>query len=832
MLRATSTNEMDTLRLKPRAPVTDMVENWDDDDFDIGGDDFVVQSRPTTSNTNNPHRRDSHSSFRSDLESMQGEEEKQVHLPGDDEKSTLDAIATAVKAGIPIPKNVPPSALTGGTIKRLGGRKLKKIIQEDWGDDLELPGPGHVLQIKQQDGSKFPEILRQVSSTTSPSPSKSSKPSLPMGIPDRPTSKPALLKPPIILDRFRDTDDDDDFFGGDGADTIKLPKRREFPKPVSLVTPPTPQKSQLGEDDFEMDLELPSDGKLKLSSRRDIPKTPSLNTLDDLDWAEGSLGTRFGGTRRDGRSNRSSSVSALSPSVTSSFTAESEDEAFNIDLVLPEGPIDFRDRLNKRRVSRSPERILEEPLQAPQPPQPQPPKATPVENDRDDFLDGLDLGDGEVFSSKKLTLHRNVQLKETRAASPSRPKTAVALKFTTKPVTASRLPRPLVGHERSHTQSSLEPVSESGGPIPQPRRSISRLGHSSQSSVTSIGTPTTPSSGSAFLPSTPRRREVGQKTSTTSLRNEPTTTSAQLLRLKRSLPAMATLQQTTKPSNPRGIDRPPSRTDRSQSTLRPKTPVERLRTGESAASQARRPAPFLPAGASTTHSHNINAKSSRVFRRTDSCESNDLRPSSRTVSRSTMRSPSPRKHRQVERIGQDGPWQQLSKPRRVKQFGDGHELDGFDDLPTSVQAEARFMKQPAGYGLKTQARKVAQRSGPDRTGTPSPLTPYSPARMDQVPSFARDTAASRIARETSLALRTTGAVPPAPLTTQRVAQLSSRGALGTPSLPQSTIRSKKPRKMPQLKPYLIANLNPPKQAKCMLLASHVPIPMSKFVVPY
>ncbi|KAK0626146.1 hypothetical protein B0T14DRAFT_423398 [Immersiella caudata] len=812
---------METLRLKPRQPVESDIENWDDDDFLIDGDDLTVVSQATSANVP-AHRRDSHSSFRSDFESIHGEEEKQVLLPGDDEKSTMDAIAAATKAGIPIPKNVPPSALMGGTIKRLGGRKIKKIIQEDWVDDLEFPDAGQSLQIKQQDSSQFPEVLRQVSNSAFPSPTKTKEtsPTIPQeGRKERPIIPAGLIN----LDRFRDTEDDDDFFG-DGAATIKVSKRREVIKPVSMVTPPTPQKKADHDDDFEHDFELPMDGKLRLSSKREIPKTPSLHTLDDLDWAEGSLGTRFGGTRRDAFSNRSSSVSALSPSIASSITAESEDETFD-GLVLPNGPLDFEKRLNRHRHSRSPERIIEEPVK-----EEKEEKADKLDKgDKEDFLAGLDIGDGEVFDSKKLTLHRNIQLKETRPASPSRPKTSVALKFTNKPVVNSRLPRPMgppmVSHERTHTQSSLEPVSESGGPITHTRRSLSRLGHSSQSSVTSINTPTTPSSGYSIPPSTPRKKELGQKTSTVSLRTEPTTTSAQLLRLKRSLPVMRGPQSPARPvTTTRGFERPPSRNElapRPGSSMRPKTPVERMRSSESAAAQARKaPVPFLPAGASATQSHNVVAKTSRVFRRHDSENSIDYRPNSRAVSRSTVRSPSPRKYRPAEKIAHEGAWHQLNKPRRMRHFGDGHELDGFDDLPTSTQAESRYLKQPVGAGPpRSQMRsRMYQNILPDRNTTPSPSIPYSP-RVDNVPSFARDTAASRIARETSLAQRVPSG-PLAPLTTQRVAQLSSRSNYNNysnynyhPQPPQSTIKSKKTRKAPQLKPHLIANLNPPKESK-------------------
>ena len=816
-----------TLRLKARPPVEDEVENWDDDDFLIDGDDVGFPSLSNSANISS-NRRDSQSSFRSDFESIHGEEERHVHLPDNDEKSTLDAIAAAAKAGIPLPNNVPPSALMGGTIKRLGGRKIRKIIQEDWVDDLEFPDAGQVLQLKARDGNQFPEVLRQVSNSAQPSPAKPPK-EFPFFHEEHKETKQSTPSSSFVdLERFRDADDDDDFFG-DGGATIKVSKRREIPKPLSLITPPTPQKhvggTLDGDDDFEQDFELPEDGKLKLSAKRDIPKTPTFNALmDDLEWAEGSLGTRFGGTRRDAQSTRSSSVSAFSPSIASSIL-ESEDETFD-GLIIPNGPLDFGERLKRRRQSRSPARIPAEPIKE-EPAREEFMKQKPIreekEEEKEDFLTGLDFGDGEVFDSRKLTLNRNIQVKATRPASPSRPKASVALKFTNKPVAVSRLPRPMVSHERSHTQSSLEPVSESGGPIQrgQSRRSLSRMGghsaHSSVTSVSSITTPTTPSSTQTITPSTPRRRELGQMASQASLRTtEPTTTNAQLLRLKRSLPAMRATQSPARPP-PTRYERPPSRTEQSTRgppTLRPKTPVERMRTSESAAALARKaPVPFFLAGTTKSQSFNLNAKSSRTFRRHDSEPTIDFRPNSRAVSRSTIRSPSPRLYRPAEKTTPDGPWGRLSVPRRTRNFGDGHELDAFDDLPTSTQAEAKFLKQPA--TLKAQVRNRGYQSIlPDRTVTPSPRTPYASSRIDHVPSFARDTAASRIARETSLAQRNPSGVI-APLTAQRVAQLSApRAVFAAPPQPsQPTIRAKKLRRSPQSKPHLISNLNPPRDSK-------------------
>jgi hypothetical protein len=134
---------MEQLTLKPRkAVLEETIENWDDnDDLDIGGENFTSRSA-SAATTEASHRRDSVSSRlsgRSDFESNHRDEEKHVHLPRDDERSTFDAITTATRAGIPMPHSVPSSALMGGTIKRLGGKKLKILQVECDNCDLDLP---------------------------------------------------------------------------------------------------------------------------------------------------------------------------------------------------------------------------------------------------------------------------------------------------------------------------------------------------------------------------------------------------------------------------------------------------------------------------------------------------------------------------------------------------------------------------------------------------------------------------------------------------------------------------------------------------------------------
>ena len=812
---------MEPLRLKIRQPIEEEIENWDDDDFLVNDGEFNLRS--ASSATAPFSRRDSTSSrlsLRSDLESWNGEIEENVQVPGDDEKSTLAAITAAENAGIPLPKNVPSSALMGGTIKRLSGRKIRKIIHDDWDADLEFPDSTSTLKIKQPAASEYPEMLRQVSASSAHISELDFGQPLadPFEIDDTSFAKLDSARSSISafsaagnLDRFKDAEEDDDFLG-DGCETIKVSKTRKPPQPLSFITPPTPQKvtkTNEIDDDFEQDLDLPSNGKLTLSTKREIPQTPA-TISEDIDWGEGSLGTRHGGTRRDARSNRSSSVSALSPSLSSSFTMESEDEAMD-GLILPQGPLDFQGRLQQRKRSQSPQRPSGEESS------PWLKKTSRVEKEKTDFLDGLDIGEGEVFNSKTLTLHRNVQVKGPTSTVAARPKTSISLTFSNKSTSSTRIPR--LNHERQHS-TALEPVSESGEPISRTtRRSQSRLGgHSANTSLSSVISPPTPTASSSIrshTPATPRRRDIASKPSMASLRNEPTTTSSQLLKQKRSLPAIKSPNASAKPFSFRS-ERPPSRSEgvRPPSGLRPKTPVDRPRPGssDSVGSQARRTAlPPLPPMPLSGHPHHSSAKTLRHFRRHDSDNAIDMRPRSRAFSRSTMRSPSPHRYK----VAADT-WERLSKPKSRKQFGDGHELDGFDDLPTSRETENRFMKQPMTSGPKTLLRKqTLQNILPDRTTSPAPSLIQSPSRSAHTPRFARDTAASRIARETSLAHRIPPSTPLVPLTSQRIAQLSTRNnSTPQPYALHSTVRSKKPlKRTPQLKPHLISNLNGGKETK-------------------
>lgn len=756
------------------------IECWDDDE-DLqcaDGIQFRAGSAATSVTGSSVRRghRDSISSrrsARSDLDSNFGDEDWQV-LHDNDETTAQEAIASAQSAGIPIPNNVPKSALLGGTIKRLGRWKTKKPSIDDWTEDIELSHANEELSLKNHERI-FPETLRQVGSSLTSTPTKSRDSALLRS----PSASPQSITALACLKRYQETHDD--ALDLQDVPTIKIAKSRSPPMPITL---PGSQPLSRDADDFENDFDLPLDGlPLKLSARRDIPGTFSPNTDDfEGEWAEG-IGVRFGGTNRDGHSNPDSSISALSPTVSSCLTGESEDDGLD-GLVLPDGPLDLEESLKRRRDVQVTEKLA----------RPARSKISKAEPSKDDFFTDLEIGDGDVFNSAKLSLNQNIKRKTAPTSSPPR-RSATTVTFTTKTVTtATRIPR-LSGHDRSH--SNLEPVSEIGAPISKFRRPHSRLTHTPHTSLSNI-----PVSTAASPPTTPpsasSRRSLGSTASREALRSEPTTTSAQLLKAKRSMPAMGNAQPFG--STLSFQQRPPSRADgagRPASSLRPKTPVDRA-TNDSRLGQSRRSQiPFLPAGPSQSQSHHVNVKYSRHFRRHDSDGLGEILSPHRPIPRPDT--PGQNRGELGSEALAAAAKRTVTRPTRRRNFGDGTELESFDDLPTSASIENRFVKNPDGHGAPRSLRsKLYQNQGgsPSRTETPIPssTTPLSP--RDFTPRFARDTNASRIAREqriASMAVNTKDreSGPLVPLNANWKAQPGSRGATkhkrgkagGTPARP-------------------------------------------------
>jgi hypothetical protein len=147
----------------------------------------------------------------------------------------------------------------------------------------------------------------------------------------------------------------------------------------------------------------------------------------------------------------------------------------------------------------------------------------------------------------------------------------------------------------------------------------------------------------------------------------------------------------------------------------------------------------------------------------------------------------------------------LSRPTGPKKvYGDGSELEIFDDLPTSATKERQYEKNPKNSQPKP-LRHIQSNSRlpmPDRMATPLPQTPRSPTKVDSTPRFARDTAASRIAREQRLAgTRSRGEGPIAPTHTNWKAQVAARSPHASPTAHR--------KRGTGLKPMLIKGMSAP-----------------------
>jgi len=182
----------------------------------------------------------------------------------------------------------------------------------------------------------------------------------------------------------------------------------------------------------------------------------------------------------------------------------------------------------------------------------------------------------------------------------------------------------------------------------------------------------------------------------------------------------------------------------------------------------------------------------------------------------------------------------ITKPTRRRNFGDGSELEIFDDLPTSATVESKFIKQPIGRGAPRSLRsKLGQShfapstsSLASRTETPLPSTPLSPTKQtypDFTPRFARETAASRNAREQRTVSGSINAAlrepshphhesrPLAPLSTNWKAQVMARSnanGLASPSHRKKHVSKKEPQK-PQLIKAMGSGMSEPKALKGM-----------------
>ncbi|PYI30871.1 hypothetical protein BP00DRAFT_189745 [Aspergillus indologenus CBS 114.80] len=724
---------MASLTLELRSGDEESIECWDDDEDLQCYEGFQLRAASsatsvTNSSVHHSVHRDSISSrrsARSDLESNGGgDEDWQVQLLDNDEVITEEAIASAKSAGIPLPVNVPKSALVGGTIKRLGLRKTNTNAVDDWADDVDFPGPDGLLQLRGPLDTSFPEALRQVSSAAV-SPIKGSASAT--WDSDISTRLQPALPIPAIPQMGNDTDDAHDI------PTIKVARPRS-PDGPSLVNSLMFHKDHCSGDDFEQDFELPNDDiPLRLTPRKANagPLSPSTEEVE-LDWSEGSIGVRFGGTTREHRSNPSS-MSIVSPSASSCLTAESEDDGLD-GLVIPEEPLDLESHFKKRGGPVDQDLAYAKP-----------PCVSQASTKSDDFFSGLEIEDG-LFDPQRLSINPNIKCKPENSRSPVRHSTTT-LTFTNMAISPkSRIPRPS-GPDRPHS-THLETVSESGAPLRFRELQSLVRNHSAQHSV--------PSLPSVQQSSTSHRRHTSRMNKEAFASDG--VTFGRYLASKRSMPTMRDAQHSA--TSPLG-QRLSTYSDVpgliSQSMHRPKTPVDR--SGHDVKHLMRKAqVPFIPAGASEKQSHHASLKNHRQSRRNNLDSSNDsfftsyAARSSRNRHDMGSKSHSESSPEALTTVTK----RTLTRPTRRRNFGDGSELALFDDLPTSTSAESRFVKHPSGRGVPRSFRNKLGHSptvSPEAEAiTRSTFSNLGASlNLGNTPRFARDTNASRNAREQRIA---------------------------------------------------------------------------------
>ncbi|KAL4801534.1 hypothetical protein BDV18DRAFT_73328 [Aspergillus unguis] len=709
------------------------IECWDDDEeLQCYEDIHLRATSSNTSVTNSSIRRSGHRdsissrrSARSDLDSTAGgDEDWQIQLLDDDELVNEEALTSVKNAGIPIPTNLPRTALVGGTIKRLGRKKTKREFIDDWSDDLELPIPGTALELKRFHETSLPEALLQIGSG-SEEPGK-----LRSSLVDRDVAR--QLSGHTISDHPLEGYQHDEINDNDDFPTIRAGKQNPTQLP-SIIGGSGLSKETASVDNFEDDFELPADDLLRLRHPTARNSSPVPGDVD-VDWSEGSIGVRFGGTARDHRSNPSSSISVVSPSASSYLTGESDGEGLD-GLIIPEGPLDLEARLNQPRKTN-----------IPGPPHNMSHGTEGDHSYSDDFFSGLEISGTEAFNPKRPTINPNIKCKAEPLGSPAR-RSATTLTFTSAAVSPkTRIPR-LSGHDRTHS-THLETVSESGAPLSKFRASPRRPGHVSHSSVSSL-----PMSGSSTI-CTPTRRLIGTRVSKESLPGERAA-SKQLLKPKRSMPSVRSTAQS--PSNT-SLPSPPRHHGSSWLNNRAWTPIDR--PGFDGKFTARKSQlPFLPAGASEKQSQHASVKSYKYPRRKSSDGTSDTISSQGTV----IRLPRSSRH-DVSGVNLNNataeplsttPRRTLTRPARRRNYGDGTELASFDDLPTSTATESKYTKQPSGRGAPRSLRNklsISHSSKPEGSTPQVPAATTPPSQQQAtVPRFARDTNASRNAREQRIA---------------------------------------------------------------------------------
>ncbi|KAJ7169757.1 hypothetical protein C8R46DRAFT_1162509 [Mycena filopes] len=460
------------------------------------------------------------------------------------------------------------------------------------------------------------------------------------------SSQMFIIRPSQTLPEIDDEDDE-------GVSTIKV---AVFPKTAAVRAPQSPI-----DEDFEDAFSLPSDltqlSLAPLSLNHRVSKT-SLEWGDKDQTSSSQSSDAYSSLGFADASPSSNSTSSVSLPQTEDEDDDDDDELEG--LVIPLGIFESGKgarHLTKLLEMKKKAQVTDNNLRVSQP------------NAEDDFETGLIIDDDFELSPSRLLTHQQLQSQRIfNIRSNSMP--AQRLSSSLRPLSRLKTDRaksPVVSRPPTRTQTSAPP------PAPSSFLSLKPGNLRGQKSHSGLKPPTPPSTA----------RKLTRKASLSSLMetssNQASGSGSVSVGTSKAGYEEPTAASRAKTFRNREFKVPPTRPSTPSSN-----PAALRLTMPTASRSKSRPAlsavfngPQSASGSQSPLFRSMSPLPPRPLSHTSA------RPHTQPVAAAPPRPAAPRV---------------LRRPKRQRLFGDGTELDGFDDLPTDRDKESRFRVQPKGYG--------------------------------------------------------------------------------------------------------------------------------------
>lgn len=574
------------------------------------------------------------------------------------------------------------------------------LIREDWADaDFDIPDgvPLHApsdrddddedwdieMDLVQTGGAKAKAVFAGIAARLDSAP----RPALAAS-----TSQMITIRPPISSLTIEDEDEE-------GVSTIKATTTIKAgtikPADPSNLNPKIPKQPlpQAVDEDFEDGFALPSD----LTTLSLAPK--SLNhqsSKTSLEWGDKDSSTSTSSQSSDAYSTLGfADTSPLSQSSTSVSLpdTETEDEDGDLDgLVIPNALFESKHgvrHLNKLLETKKKAEPVANSVQV------------PVSNPEDDFEAGLVIEDDVDLSPSRLLANSHQSQRTANRSSISSQRLSSGLRPPARKLDRSKSPSnpppssqrqlqkirlspspPLRPPSHSQTFQAFGPPPPIPSPVPSPSSSFLTPKPGSlrgQKSHTGLKPPTPPSTV----------RKLTRKASMSVIESSQKQTPRTSVELKPSQSKLARYEEPTMASKAKSHKNSTSRMhDFKVPPSRPSTP-----SSNPVALRLTMP---------TQSKLKTRPALSQVFAQTpDSQTSRPLSPLYRPPSSASFRTSGSRISKPQPISASPPPAslpKLLKKPKRLRTYGDGTELDAFDDLPLDQDKEGRFRVHPKGIG--------------------------------------------------------------------------------------------------------------------------------------